>query len=199
MNKIFLVPVLAFLAIAAFPAQSQALSCIDPMGMKDYIVAEPDYIVVTAVPTEQKEHVKDKAEVDDVNMMYDSGYTGQFIEVKESHKGGTPDSQWVYFQRDSTWNYLCAGAPPALNTENVYVINFSSNIFQPQTIVAVYPADSELAEDLIEAIGDAEEIVEPEVYEVPKTDWATRLKDELKEMAFVVKLKLSEWKFWSMK
>ncbi len=199
MKKIFLVPVLAFLAIAAFPAQSQALSCIDPMGMKDHIVSEPDYIVVTAVPTEQKEFVKDEANKDDVIMMYDSGYTGQFIEVKEAHKGGAPDSQWVYFSRNSTWNYLCAGEPPALKSENVYVINFSSNIFQPQTIVAVYPADSELAIDLIEAIGDAEEIVEPAIYETSKADWMTRLHDELKEMAFIVKVKLAEWTFWTVK
>lgn len=199
MNKIFLVPVLALAAIAVFPGQSSALSCIDPAGMVEHIVSEPDYIVVTAVPVQQKEYVKDAANKDDVNMMYDSGYTGQFIEVKEAHKGGVPDSQWVYFSRNSTWNYLCAGEPPALKSENVYVINFSSNIFEPQTIVAVYPADSKLAKDLIEAIGDAEEIVEPTIYEVPKTDWMARLHDELKEMAFIVKVKLSEWKFWTMK
>ena len=199
MNKIFLLPALALAAVVVFPGQSAALSCIDPEGMVEHIVSEPDYIVVTAVPTEQKEHVKDKANVEDPNMAYDSGYTGQFIEVKESHKGGTPDSQWVYFTRNGTWNYLCAGNPPALNTENVYVMGYSANVFEPQTIVATYPADSEIAKDLIEAIGEAEEVVEPTVYEVPKTDWVTRFTDELKEMAFIVKVKLSEWKFWLAK
>ncbi len=199
MNKIFLVPALALMAVAAFPAPSQALSCIDPEGMIKHIVENPDYVVVTAVPTEQKEIVKEKADEKDPNKMYNEGYTGQLIEVKESHKGGAPDSQWVYFTRNGTWNYLCAGEPPALKSENIYVLNVSTNAFEPQTIVATYKVDSELGKDLLEAIGEAEEVVEPTVYEVPKSDWMTRLQDELEEMAFIVKVKLAEWGFWMTK
>ncbi len=187
------------MAIVVFPTPSQALSCIDPEGMIKHIVDNPDYVVVTAVPTEQKEIIKEKADEKDPNKMYNEGYTGQFIEVKEAHKGGTPDSQWVYFTRNGTWNYLCAGEPPALKSENIYVLNVSTNAFEPQTIVATYGVDSELGKDLLEAISDAEEVVEPTVYEVPKSDWMTRLRDELKEMAFIVKIKLSEWTFWTAK
>ncbi len=196
MKKFVILPALALLAFAAAPQQSFALSCIDPEGMIEYIVSNPDSIVVTATAIEQAERVKEKAVKDDVNQMYDSGYTGQFLEISEAHMGTVPDKQWVYFHRDATWNYLCAGEPPKVGTESIYVLNFPASAFELQTVTAVYPVDSELGKDLLEAIEDADSEVEPTVYEVPKADWMTRLHDELKDMAFIIKVKLAEWNFW---
>jgi hypothetical protein len=196
MKNIFIVPVLAFVALFVAPSQSYALSCIDPDGMIEHIVSTPDYVVVTATPTENKEHVKEKATKDDPNQAYDSGYTGQFLKISEAHMGTTPKQQWVYFMRDGTWNYLCAGEPAKVGTENIYVLSVPSNVFDLTTVVAVYPTDSEVAKDLLKEIADAEEVVEPAVYDVPAKDWTTRLHDELKDMAFLIKLKLSEWNFW---
>ena len=110
--------------------------------------------------------------------------------------GTSPDSQWVYFHRDGTWNYLCAGEPAKIGTENIYVLSVPSNVFELTTVAAVYPVDSDMAKDLIKEIADTKELVEPQVYEVSKADWATRLHDELKDMGFLIKLKLSEWNFW---
>lgn len=196
MKKVLFLPVLLGLAFMAAPSPSLALSCIDPVGMIDYIVADPNSVVVTAIPTKQAERVKDKAVEDDVNQMYDSGYSGQFIEISAAHLGTVPDKQWVYFHRDSTWNYLCAGEPPKLNTKNIYVIQVPNSVFELQTVTAVYPVDSELGQDLLEAIKAADSEVEPTIYEVPKSDWLIRLHDELKDMAFIIKVKLAEWNFW---
>src|SRR5690606_36241564 len=119
MKKIIVLPVMAMMAIAAIPDQSQALSCLDQESMVTHIVSDPDYIVVTAVPTANKEFVKEKATE---AHLHDSGYTGQFLKISEAHKGSVSEQQWVYFTKDSTWEYLCAGEPPALNTERIYVI-----------------------------------------------------------------------------
>jgi len=196
MKKIIILPVLALAAFVSVPDTTQALSCIDPEGMVEYIVSQPDSIVVTAKVVEQSEKVKEKATQEG---MYDSGYTGQFLEISKAHMGTVPDSQWVYFERNSTWNYLCAGEPPAVGTENIYVINFSSNVFQPQTVTAVYPVGSDMAKKLLKAIDGAKLEVEPATYEVPKADWVQRLHDELNDMAFIIRVKLDEWKFWSAK
>lgn len=196
MKKLIIVPALAFVALLVAPSQSYALSCIDPDGMVKHIVDNPDYVVVSATPTENKEHVKVKATKDDPNQAYDSGYTGQFLDVETAYMGTSPDKQWVYFHRDGTWNYLCAGAPAKVGTENIYVLDVPSNVFDLTTVVAVYPVDSETAKNLLKAIDGEKELVEPQVYEVSSKDWATRLHDELKDMAFLIKLKLSEWNFW---
>ena len=193
-----MVPVVALTLFASAPTPSFALSCIDPEGMIEYIVSDPNSIVVTATPIKQEERVKEKAVKDDVNQMYDSGYTGQFLEISEAHMGTVPDKQWVYFHRDSTWNYLCAGAPPKVNSENIYVIQVPNSVFELQTVTAVYSVDSELGKDLLAAIDDATLEVEPTIYEVPKSDWLTRLHDELKDMAFIIKVKLAEWHAWKL-
>jgi hypothetical protein len=198
MKKLVILPTLALLAFASAPQQSFALSCIDPEGMIEYIVSNPDSIVVTAKVVEQKEHVQEAAKKDDPNGMYDSGYTGQFLEVSKAHMGTASDQQWVYFTRNSTWNYLCAGNPPKVGTESIFVLNFPASPFELQTVTAVYEVDSELGKDLLEAIEDADSEVEPTIYEVPKVDWVTRLQDELKDMAFIIKVKLSEWTFFKM-
>ncbi|MEN9920952.1 MAG: hypothetical protein RL538_845 [Candidatus Parcubacteria bacterium] len=194
MKKTLFLLSMAAVVLVSVPTPSYALSCVDPEGMIDFIVSNPDSIVVTATPTEQKEHVQEKAKKDDPNGMYDSGYTGQFIEIEKAHMGTVPDSQWVYFRRDATWNYLCAGEPPKVGSEMIYVLQFPTNSFELQTVTAVYPVGSELADDLLAAIEDADSQVEP----VTKADWVTRLHDELKEMAFIIKVKLSEWTFWKV-
>lgn len=196
MKKIFLLPVLALAVFVAAPEQTQALSCIDPAGMVEYIVKDPNSIVVTAKATEQVERIDKKAEANDPNKGYDSGYTGQFLEISKAHMGTVPDSQWVYFHRDGTWNYLCTGEPPKVGTESIYVLQMPSNNFQLETVTAVYPVDSQIAKDLLKAIDKANSDAEPMVYEVPKADWLTRLKDELTEMAFIMKIKLAEWNWW---
>ena len=200
MKKLVILPTLALLAFAGAPQQSFALSCIDPEGMIEYIVSNPDSIVVTAKAVEQKEHVKEAAKKDDPNAMYDSGYSAQFLEISEAHMGNVPDKQWVYFTRNGTWDYLCAGAPPKVGTESIYVLNFPASPFELQTVTAVYEADSKMGQELLEAIVDEDSEAEPSIYEVPKADWVTRLHDELKDMAFIIKVKISEWTFFkSMK
>jgi hypothetical protein len=196
MKKVFAAPFLAILIISAIPTSSHALSCVDPEGMVDYIVKDPDSVVFTAKVLEQKEHVKDKAVKDDPNGMYDSGYTGQFVKVKKVHMGTVPNKEWVYFTRNGTWNYLCAGEPPKIGSEAIYVINPSSNSFEPQTVSVTYAVDSKIGKDLLKAIADAKLGVEPQMYEVSKADWITRIHDELKDMAFFIRIKLSEWTFW---
>ena len=190
-------PALALVALVAFPGSSHALSCIDPDGAIKYYAEQPDVLIVTAVPKENKEHIRQKADKNDPNAAFDSGYTAQLLEVKESHRGSMPDKMWVYFTRDGTWNYLCTGEPAKFGSENVYVLQQGDGMFQMTSVAAVYPVDSEIAKDLLAAVEkNNEDLGTPEVYKTDKTYWMTQLHDQLKEMAFIVKVKLTEWNFW---
>jgi hypothetical protein len=200
MKKVFILPVFALALLFAAPSSSYALSCMDPEGSTKYFIEDAGTVIVTATPKQNKEHVKEKATKDDPNMMYDSGFTAQLIEVSKAHKGNAPDSQWVYFQRDATWNYLCAGGPATIGEEQVYVISKGPSLFDVTGVVAVYPADSQIAKDIIKAAVKANDAAEhpetPEVFETDKAYWLTQLHDELKDMAFLIKVKLAEWNFW---
>lgn len=197
MKKIIIVPALALVALTAFPGNSYALSCIDPEGAVKYFSEQDDLLIVTAVPKENKEHVKVHANKMDPNAAFNEGYTAQHLEVKESHRGSVPDKMWAYFERNGTWNYLCAGEPAKIGTTNVYVLDQADNGFDVTGVAAVYPADSELAKDLLEAVEDNnEDLGTPEVYKTDKAYWVTQLRDQLKDMAFMMKVKLAEWTFW---
>ena len=200
MKKILILPALALVVFISAPSTSHALSCIDPEGMVNYIVSDPNSIVVTAKALEVAERVNQAATKDnDPNKMYDSGYTGQFIEIKKAHMGTVPDAHWVYFRRDGTWNYLSTGEPPKVGSESIYVIQIPQSNFELQTVVTTYSVNSDISKKLLKAIADKKSEVEPTIYEVSNADWAQRFYDELKDMAFVVKIKLEEWKFWLVK
>jgi hypothetical protein len=198
MKKILIVPVLAIVALAAFPTNSYALSCIDPEGAVKYFSEDADLLIVTAVPKENKEHVKVHANKMDPNAAYNEGYTAQYLEVKEAHRGSVPDKMWAYFTRNGTWNYLCVGEPAKIGSESVYVLDQADNEFGVTGVAAVYPADSDLAKELLKAVEDNnEDLGTPEVYKTDKMYWVTQLHDQLKDMAFMIKVKLSEWTFWN--
>ena len=197
MKTAIILPALAFVALVAFPTDSYALSCIDPEGAVKYFSEQEDLLIVTATPKENKEHIKVHANKMDPNAAYNEGYTAQYLEITEAHRGSVPDKMWAYFTRNGTWNYLCVGEPAKLGTENVYVLDQADNGFDVTGVAAVYPVDSELAKDLLKAVEDNnEDLGTPEVYETDKLYWVTQLHDQLKEMAFMMKVKLSEWTFW---
>jgi hypothetical protein len=197
MKKVIILPVLALVALIAFPTSSYALSCIDPEGAVKYFSEQDDLLIVTATPKENKEHVKVHANKMDPNAAFNEGYTAQYLEIKEAHRGSVPDKMWAYFQRNGTWNYLCAGEPAKIGTSNVYVLDQADSGFGVTGVAAVYPADSKLAKDLLEAVEDNnEDLGTPEVYKTDKTYWVTQLHDQLKEMAFIIRVKLAEWNFW---
>jgi hypothetical protein len=194
-----LLAIFGLVAVALIPMQSQALSCLDPASMVEYYVSEPNYIVFTATAGDIKEFVKEKAAAGDPNTQYDSGYSSQFVEVSEVHKGGVANSLWVYFQKDGTWGYLCSGGPAQDGTEMLYIINQSDGMFALPQVVNLYEADSDMAKNILKALAADEEAGEPYLDTVSKDDWLSRLKNELKEMAFVIEIKLAEWKFWLTK
>jgi hypothetical protein len=198
MKKIMLLPVLAFVSLITFPPSAHALSCIDPEGAVQYFVEDANLLIVTAAPQENKEHVKVHANKMDPNAAFNQGYTAQYLEIKMSHRGTVPDKLWAYFERNGTWNYLCVGEPPKLGTDNVYVLRQAENEFGVTQVAAVYPADSALANELLKAVKDTQDdFGTPEVYKTDKTYWVTQLHDQLKDMAFLIKVKLAEWTFWN--
>lgn len=184
--------------LISIPSTSSALSCMSPEGMTDYYVKEEGYTIVTAKALERKEFVREKADTKQ-GFMYDSGYTGQFIEVSKAHKGASPDRQWVYYEVNNTWKYLCVGEPVAVGEESVFVIRQSGELLSLPMVVAVYEVDSDLAKDLLEALEDAKISNDAEVYEVRKQDWIDRLKTEVADMAFLLKVRFEEWKYWLAK
>ncbi len=173
---------------------SYALSCMDPESMVEQYVKD-GYTIVTAKPTENKEHVREKADKQDPNAMYDSGYTAQYLEIKTSHNGTSPDKRWAYFERNGTWNYLCAGEPPKLGTENIYVLREPQTSFDVVGVAGVYPVNSDIAKAILAEL-KAADMEAGEVYKTDKTYWVTQLHDQLKDMAFMMKVKLAEWTFW---
>jgi hypothetical protein len=72
-------------------------------------------------------------------------------------------------------------------------------MFGLTSVVAVYEADSDMAEQLLNEIADAttEETPEPTKYEAGKEYWLQNLFDQLKDMAFMIEVKLAEWEFWN--
>ena len=104
----------------------------------------------------------------------------------------------MYFSRNGTWNYLCVGEPPAIDSDNVYVLHKDEGLFSFTKVVAVYAADSDMAKKLVAALeeSDSDDLEAPMVYEASASYWLEELKNELVEMAFITKVKLAEWKFW---
>lgn len=190
------------LALAAFiviqPSPAAALSCMDPAMMSDMIATNDEYVVVTATPTALQEHIREAAVADDPNRQYPSGYTAQLLTVSAVHKGAAADTQWAYFSRNGTWNYLCAGAPPALNKEYVYVLHESYDQFGFTTVVVTHERTSDSAKALLKSIADATtaDTGEPTRIETDNAYWVDYLYTQLKEMAFIIEVKLREWRWW---
>ena len=181
------------------PSTSQALSCLDPASMLQYYTTEDDYIIFTATAGEVKEYVKEAADKTglDPNMQFDSGYTGQYVEVTEAHKGYPEKLQWVYFEKNSTWGYMCSSGPAEVGQETLYIVSQNHGLFELPRVVNTYPADSALAADIIAALEAAETDNEPMVSEVTTEDWKNRLRTDIVEMIFIVRIKLSEWRWWN--
>lgn len=185
-----------FVTSAVMPVTAQALSCLDPAGMIEYYVSQDDYQVFTATAGQIVEHVSEKASTDgDPNRQFDSGYSAQYVAVSEAYKGYISDKQWVYHQRDSTWNYLCAGGPVEAGTEMLYVVSQRGGLFDLPQVVNSYAVDSPLATDIVAALSEAGQ--EGGVSGVSKEDWKNRLRTQMQEMIFIIGIKLSEWQWWN--
>lgn len=196
-NNRLVISTILLLFLSLLPQNAAALSCMDATGMIENYVSEESYVIFTATPTENKEHVKEKAINDDPNAQYDSGYTAQLLDISEAHKGSVPDTQWVYFERNGTWNYLCVGEPAPLQEEQLFIVRVANGLFELPIVAGVYESDSQIAKDIIEAFEESnQDFGEPTVYETNKNYWLEQLKDNLKEMAFLIEVRLKEWKHW---
>ncbi len=185
-----------FVTSAVMPVTAQALSCLDPAGMIEYYVSQDDYQVFTATAGQIVEHVSEKASTDgDPNFQYDSGYTGQYVEVTEAHKGYVDEMFWVYYEKNSTWGYLCAGGPAVEGEETLYIVSQRAGLFDLPQVVNSYAVDSPLATDIVAALSEAGQ--EGGVSEVSKEDWKNRLRTQMQEMIFIIGIKLSEWQWWN--
>lgn len=180
---------LSIFTMVVTPHGASALSCLDPAGMIEYYVSDPDYVVFTATAGEQVEYVKEKATEE---FLQDSGYTGQYIEVDTVYKGYPENKQWVYWQKDATWGYLCAGAPPEEGAEALYIISQPHGVFDLPQVVNVYAVDSTFATDIIAALSQED----TETVEVGPEEWQNRLRTDLKEMIFLIRVKLAEFRWW---
>lgn len=179
------------LLLTSVPNSTQALSCLDPASMLENYVSDPNYTIFTATPSDTVEHVQERAAEE---YMFDSGYTGQLLTVSAVHKG-TMDSQgWVYYRKDSTWGYLCTNEPPAAGTESLYILSNDNGMFDLPQVVNVYPINSDLANNLLTAL--AESGAEGYRNDVTEQNLRERIASALREMVFVAKIKLAEWRFW---
>jgi hypothetical protein len=175
------------------PATSFALSCLDPASSIDYHATDADYTVVTAKAGEATEYVQNKA-TGEQPFMNDSGYTGQYITVSESHRGGMDSQAFVYFQKNETWGYMCTNQPPAAGVESIYVLTKDNSPFGLTRVVQVYSLDSEYATDLLAAL--ELDGATGEVFARTAASWQSGLAGNLREMVFFIRLKLNEWRLW---
>ena len=175
----------------AIPNASQALSCIDPASSLEQYLSS-DSVIFTATAGEVTEFISKSAD-ESHSRMYDSGYTGQVVEVREVHKGNVNSSQWVYFLKDENWGYLCTNQPPEAGTENVYIVSSANANFDLPTVVQVFAVDSEYAEDLLANIKPGQGYLNKQT----AATWREQLGRNLRQMVFILRIKLHEWRYWA--
>lgn len=190
MKNITLLLLFAFV-IGLAPVPAQALSCLDPRGMIENFATEPTYTIFTANPGKTVEHTKETASEP---FMQDSGYTGQYVEVSEVHKGMMDSKAWVYFQKDSTWGYLCTNQPPKTGEVSVYIINNDNSATSLPQVVNVFSLNDEIAMELLEKLANDNE--EGYLNEQTPQTIKQRVADSLRELIFIARIKLAEWRFW---
>jgi hypothetical protein len=196
MKTAYIVPALVLGVLVTFPTSSQALSCMDTTEMIPLYGSDAQYSIVTATPTRTTEHIKEAPRTDDPNAQFPSGFTAQKVTVEKVHKGSSQSARVVYFERNGTWDYLCVSKPPAVGTKSVYVLTQPASEFDVVRVAAVYPSDSKFGMDIIKAAEGNTEMPDPELYKTDAAYWVTQLRDQLKETAFMVKVKLAEWNMW---
>ena len=92
---------------------------------------------------------------------------------------------------------MCASGPAEAGETRVYVINPPQGQFSVPQVVNSFPADSELATDLLNAI-EANDAQGPAYINfVTSENWKERLRNDLMEMIFYIRLKLGEWRWWN--
>jgi hypothetical protein len=175
------------------PATSYALSCMDPASSIENHATNAQYTIVTATAGEVTEYVQNKA-TDEQPFMNDGGYTGQYISVSESHKGGMDSQAYVYFQKNMSWGYMCTNQPPKAGVASIYVLAKDNSPFGLTRVVQVYSLDSLYANDLLAAL--ELDGATGEVFERTAASWQAGLAATLREMVFFIRLKLNEWRMW---
>lgn len=189
----------AILALALMlPGVSHALSCMSPEMQMENFGENADFIIFTATAGETIEHVKEPADTtgQDPNRVFNEGYTGQYVEVSELHKGQVSGGLWVYYNQNSTWGYMCAGAPAAAGTEMLYVITAPNGNFGMPFVNSAYAADSAVAQNIITQLAAAEDNGPAYVNFTTSENWRTDLANEILEMVFLIRIKLAEWRWW---
>ncbi len=175
------------------PATSYALSCLDPASSMVNYVTNTDYTIITAKAGEATGYVRNKA-TDKQPFKNDDGYTGQYISVSKSHKGVMDSQAFVYFQKNGTWGYMCTNHPPAAGVESIYVLTKGNSPFNLTRVVQVYAIDSQYAANLLAAL--EVDTATGEVSVRTSDSWKEGLAANLREMLFLIRLKLNEWRFW---
>lgn len=172
---------------SSIPAPAAALSCMDPAGMLDMYTDEPEYLIFTATAGEAMEHVRRAAVEGDPNRQFSDGYTGQAVTASKAHKGGVSENFYVYHSKNATWGYMCSSGPVTKGEEALFITRQQEGPFGLMTVVNTYPADSDLARDIIRAV--SEEGSNANIGVEMKD-----LRDEIMEMIFLVRIKLAEWR-----
>lgn len=154
MNMKFFTPFLfaAILSAGYFaqPQPAQALSCLDPVSsIEFYTAADSQAIIVTAEVLNTDGELTATGS-DDPNEQFVAGAVTQTVAISAVHQGAAPEQLTVSFTVDPTWGYLCAGAPPADDTTQVYVLR-SGDTPDEYLVSNVFADDSDLAKDLIAA------------------------------------------------
>lgn len=188
---------LVLFGVVAAPAQTEALSCVDPASMMENYVDSSDYVIFTGVAGETIEHVKQAASTDgDPNRQFNEGYVGQHVTVTTAYKGQISGDLWVYHQQNSTWGYMCANGPADAGTETVYIIIPAQGAFGLVEVMNSYPADSDWGKDLIAALEAADDNGPAYINFTTGENWRQDLTNQIREMIYLIRIKLTEWRWW---
>jgi len=177
------------------PSISHALSCVDPQSMLEYYVEDQSYVVFSGVASETVEHIKQSATDDDPNRQFNEGYTAQLVEVNEVYKGTVASDLWLYHQQNSTWGYVCSSGPVKMGEEMLFIISDQGGYFELPTVVNTYSMDSDIALQIEAAL--TVENNDPQLYELDPTSEKQSLSTQIREMIFLIRIKLAEWRSWS--
>ena len=159
--------------LIVYAPSTYALSCVPTDMYLDMVVGDETTIVFTGTATEVKNHT-------------------QIVTVTKAHQGWISPKAWVEHAYSTDWQYFCSNGPAKAGVSTVFLVTLDQN--GSYTVMQTLQANSELAKDLIENIGDEE--VDAGITEANAKDRAESIRESMNNLIKLLLNMLQELRYW---